>query len=272
MKAVELAAIERGAGEVVALIHGGVFHSGPAWAKNLGPLVDSGYRVLAVDRRGHGRSPAGEVELVSVHLHAEDLRLTLDHREIPKAHIVGVSYGSLVALEFALSWPSTALSMTLLEPPLFTWLAGDRDFHEWFEKFVEIAGAAKAGAPLEDWVPRWLSLMDGRMAEATNPDSQVWAMVERQAHLIFKEEAGWEYVPDPTRLEPLAVPALVLNGRDSEPAMHAIGEMLAERLPHAKYRVIAGGHDAHARAPDDFNEVLLEFLRENETVEDLGQR
>lgn len=260
MRPVELAAIERGAGEVVALIHGGLFHSGPAWAKNLGPLVDAGYRVLAVDRRGHGRSPEGEDEHVSVHLHAEDLRKTLNDREITEAHLVGVSYGALVALEYALSWPSAALSMTLLEPPLFTWLAGDRDFHEWFEMFIDIANGAKAGASLEDWVPKWLRLMDGRMAEGTHPDSPVWTMVERQAHLIFKEEAGWEYVPDPKRVESLAVPSLVMNGHDSEPPMHVIGEMLAERLSRARYRVIPGGHDAHARAPEEFNRALMEFV------------
>jgi alpha-beta hydrolase superfamily lysophospholipase len=54
---IELAVIERGAGAPVALVHGGVFHSGPAWAKSMGALVDAGYRVIAVDRRGHGRSP-----------------------------------------------------------------------------------------------------------------------------------------------------------------------------------------------------------------------
>jgi 3-oxoadipate enol-lactonase len=260
MCAIELAAIDRGAGDVIALVHGGVFHSGPAWAKNIGPLVEDGYRVLAVDRRGHGRSPAGEEEWVSVHLHAEDLRLTFEHREISRAHLVGVSYGALVALEFALSWPSMAWSMTLLEPPLFTWLAGDRDFHEWFEKFLEVAKDAKAGAPLEDWVPRWLRLMDGRMADATNPGSPVWAMVERQAHLILKEEAGWEYEPNPERLEELQVRTFVMNGHDSEPPMHEIGEMLAERLPLAVYHVIPGGHDAHARSWEQFDENLLEFL------------
>ena len=41
---VELAAIERGAGPAVTLIHGGVFHSGPAWAKTIGPLVQAGYQ------------------------------------------------------------------------------------------------------------------------------------------------------------------------------------------------------------------------------------
>ena len=60
LAAVELAAIERGAGPAVTLVHGGVFHSGPAWARTIGALVQSDYRVIAVDRRGYGRSPPGD--------------------------------------------------------------------------------------------------------------------------------------------------------------------------------------------------------------------
>src|SRR6266545_8209070 len=63
---IELAAIDRGAGPAVALVHGGVFHSGPCWARTIGPLVEEGYRVIAVDRRGYGRSPDGDGDPVSV--------------------------------------------------------------------------------------------------------------------------------------------------------------------------------------------------------------
>ena len=113
---VELAAIERGAGSPVTLIHGGVFHSGPAWAKTIGPLVQGGYRVIAVDRRGYGRSPAGDADHIPVSLQARDVAQTLDLREVESSHVAGVSYGALVGLELALARPERVLSLTLVEP------------------------------------------------------------------------------------------------------------------------------------------------------------
>jgi 3-oxoadipate enol-lactonase len=257
---VELSAIDRGAGPPVALVHGGVFHSGPAWARNIGPIAEAGYRVLAVDRRGHGRSPGGDIDRIPVHLHSDDLRLTLELRGAPQAHVVGVSYGALVCLEFALSWPERTLSMTLLEPPLFTWLAGDPEYHVWFERFVEVERSARGGAPLEEWMPTWLRLMDGNMAEEIVPGTPIWSFVESHAGLVFKEEAGWEYDPDAARLDSLEPPSMVLNGELSEPPMQVIGERLAERIGARHHAVRGGGHDAHAKAPAAFNRLLIDFL------------
>lgn len=258
--AIELAAIDRGAGTPIALVHGGVFHAAPAWAKQLGPLIDAGYRVIAVDRRGHGRSDAGDTDFVSVHLHADDLRLTLELRDAKRAHLVGVSYGALVCLEFALSWPERVVSMTLLEPPLFTWLSSDPEYQPWFEKFMAI-GSKKGEVPLEEWLPEWLGLMDARMAAEISPNSPVWPLVEKQAVLIFNEEAGWQYSPDQLIVQSLDVPTLILNGDRSEPPMQKLGELVAEALPDGEHRYIpGGGHDSHARRPEVFNEYLLSFL------------
>lgn len=265
---IELAAIDRGAGTPVVMVHGGIIHAAPAWAKNLGAVIENGYRALAVDRRGHGRSEGSEAEWVPVHLHADDLRLTLELREATPCHLVAVSYGCLVALEFALSWPERVVSMTLLEPPLFTWFEDDPDYKVWYESFIKIADEAVAGAPLEDWLPRWLSLIDARMAKATNPQWAGWKIVERQAPLIFKEEAGWEYRPDEDRLGKLDIPTLVLSGDQSEPPMQVLAQRLAEKLPRAEHRWIpGGGHDCHAGKADEFNELMLMFLSRHDPVE-----
>lgn len=261
----ELAAIERGAGAPVALVHGGVIHAGPAWARNIAPLADAGFRVIAVDRRGHGRSEAGDAELVPVHLHADDLRLTLELRDAREAHLVGVSYGALVCLEFALSWPDRVRSMTLLEPPLITWLEGDPDYHVWFEGFEEVEREALAGMPLEEWVPRWLSLIDTRLARDAQPESKTWPLIQRQAPLIFTEEPGWRYRPEESAVGSLDVPALILTGDRSEPPMQEIGERLALRLPRGSHVWIeGGGHDSHARKAPAFNALVIDFLAKHD--------
>ena len=260
-KPIELSAIDKGAGDAVVLVHGGIIHSGPAWTKSMRPLAVAGFRAIAVDRRGHGRSPLGDADHIPVHLHAEDLALTLDLREAARAHLVGVSYGALVCLEFALSWPERVLSMTLIEPPLITWLVDDPDYSVWAKQFAEIHTEFENGLPLEDWVPRWLGLIDSRMARATTAEHPIWSLVERNAHMVFKEEAGWQYKPDLEKIAALKVPALVLSGDLSEPPMQVLADMTAEALPMAERKwITGGGHDAHARKSSEFNAYLIEFV------------
>jgi pimeloyl-ACP methyl ester carboxylesterase len=264
---IELSAIERGAGTPVALVHGGIIHSGPAWARNIGPLAEAEFRVIAVDRRGHGRSPAGEADLVSMYLHANDLRLTLEFREATEAHLVGVSYGALVCLQYALRWPERVLSLALIEPPLFTWLKDDPDLSDWYARFSEIAERRRQ-LPLEEWLPEWLGLIDSRMASEVKPGSPIWKTVEKQAPLIFKEEAGWQWEVSEEELAALDVPTLVVSGDQSEPAMGLIAEMVASRLPRAAHVWIEGaGHDPHSRNAEAFNGVLIDFLSKHEPKE-----
>lgn len=263
---IELAAIDRGAGTPVVLVHGGVIHGAPAWAKSLGPLIDAGYRVIAVDRRGHGRSPKSEAGPSSVHLHADDLRLTLELRDAPRAHLVGVSYGCLVCLELARSWPERVISLVLVEPSLLTLLDGDKDYAAWLGSFAEVEERARQGASLEEWFPDWLNLIDGRMAKATTPDHPTWSLVERHAHLIFEEEPGWKYGLSDEDLKSIETPTLVVNGDNSEPPMQAIGELLASKMGNANHAwVEGGGHDLHARRPDAFNSLLIDFLSKYES-------
>lgn len=198
-----------------------------------------------------------------MHLHADDLRLTLELRDIQRAHVVGVSYGALVCLEFALSWPDRVLSMTLIEPPIFTWAEDEPDYKPWFDRFIQIGNFAAQGMPLEEWVPAWLSLIDSRMAKEVSKESSYWPLVERHAPLIYKEEAGWQYRPDDAKLEMLTLATLVINGDESEPPMQFVGENLAKKMPMASHQRIKGGHDCHAKNSDDFNFILLQFLKAN---------
>ena len=73
------------------------------------PLADEGFRLLVLDRRGYGRSPAAEGE--------DFLRDADDIAELmgDGAHLVGHSYGGLGALFAAARRPEATLSLTLLE-------------------------------------------------------------------------------------------------------------------------------------------------------------
>ena len=106
-----------GAGEPLLLIHGSNLADG------LSPLASAlareapWLRVLRYHRRGYGATAAVDVP-ASVDQHAADALGLLDSLGMRSAHVLGYSYGGVLALEAALMAPTRIRSLTLLEPIL----------------------------------------------------------------------------------------------------------------------------------------------------------
>lgn len=112
---VRLRYIAAGSGDTVVLLHG---FSGSAEGLYVIPgtfdaLVDGGYRVVALDQRGHGQSekPYGENDY-GMHM-VEDVRRLLDHLAVERAHLVGYSMGGKVSNTFRATYPERLLTVTL---------------------------------------------------------------------------------------------------------------------------------------------------------------
>jgi pimeloyl-ACP methyl ester carboxylesterase len=110
---IRLAFIDEGAGDPVLLIHG--FASSarynwvePGWVKF---LTGNGFRVIAIDNRGHGESDKlYDRELYSAPLMAEDARRLLDHLGITRADVMGYSMGARITAFLALAHPQRVRS------------------------------------------------------------------------------------------------------------------------------------------------------------------
>ena len=69
------------------------------------------YRVIAIDTRGHGRSPRGDGEF-TLSIFADDLHMFMTAHGIEKTHILGFSDGGNIALIFALRYPDMVERLT----------------------------------------------------------------------------------------------------------------------------------------------------------------
>ncbi len=98
MYAEEMHYIEKGQGEPLILLHGNG-ESSVIFEKFIDAFSDK-YRVIAIDTRGHGKSPMGE-DNFSLYQFAEDLKDFMNLHEIEKANILGFSDGGNIALIFA---------------------------------------------------------------------------------------------------------------------------------------------------------------------------
>jgi len=94
-----------------------------------------GIRLIAFDARGHGETrPLGPPEKINLASFAGDLLDLLDHLQLPRAIVGGISMGAAITLNFTLRFPGRVLGLVLLRP---AWL--DRPFPENVAIFSEIA-------------------------------------------------------------------------------------------------------------------------------------
>jgi non-heme chloroperoxidase len=101
-------------GAPILLIHGFASTANanwvnPGWLKTLG---EAGYRVIALDNRGHGASDKSyDVEAYRPWIMAEDARALLDHLGIAEAHVMGYSMGARISAFLAIAHPDRVRSL-----------------------------------------------------------------------------------------------------------------------------------------------------------------
>jgi 3-oxoadipate enol-lactonase len=99
-----------GAGTPVVLIHGA--QGDQTMFSGLAPALAAKYRVLTFDQRGSGLSEKPYTEYSIAQL-AEDTAVLMEHAGFQNAHVVGVSMGGMIALEFALRHPEKTRTLVL---------------------------------------------------------------------------------------------------------------------------------------------------------------
>lgn len=103
--------IDEGAGEVVLVLHG-AFHGSDAVLRSLAPL-GNGRRLVAFDRRGHGRTAdaAGDFQYEAM---TTETVSVMDAVGAGPAHVVGYSAGAVVAMYLAMRRPELVRSLVLI--------------------------------------------------------------------------------------------------------------------------------------------------------------
>ena len=110
--------IESGAGRTVVMIHG---NAGGVEDFEFGvvELLSSEYRVVAIDRPGHGKSDRPVTRAATVEYQAQLLHRTLSHLGITQPVLVGHSWGAALALAYTLKYPDEVSAMVLLAPAAY---------------------------------------------------------------------------------------------------------------------------------------------------------
>ena len=247
----------KGTGHPLLLVHAGVADS-RMWDAQVEAFSDV-YQVIRFDLRGFGRSnmPSGTFS------NYEDIRALLDYLEIKSVYLLGISFGGLVALDFALVYPDYVKALVLGAPSVSGAIPTER-----IRRFWEAEDAAMEKGDLEGATELNLRLwVDGLHREVNQVSREVRKLVREMQLAIFKKEIpddAEEIDLEPPAIERLGevrVPVQVIVGRLDLEEKLELANRLVREIPDCQKIVIPGvAHMLNMEKTNVFNLSVLDFL------------
>ena len=259
---VEFHYIEKGQGEPLVLLHGGVGDY-RAWDAQMEEFSKA-YRVISYSRRYHypNKNPL-TAEYQTAITEAEDLAAFLRKLKLGKVHLIGQSYGGFTALIFALKNPGMVRSMVLAEPPAHQLIRdlpdGETVYLDFMNALKPVAEAFRQGNDREA-----MSIFNGILGRKLDnlPPATVEAIMQN-APAMKAINLSPEPFPKISKEEirRLKIPVLVIAGENTIKIHKLVNQELFRLLPNAKEAIIPNsGHGTPRENPQVFNETVLKFL------------
>lgn len=244
-----------GAGPVVVFLHG-IGGNKSNWSTQLEDLSDE-FLCVAWDARGYLDSKSVD-QPFSIEASADDLCALLDELDAPRAHIVGLSMGGYIALEFYNRYPNRVATLTLAGTGPGS-VVLDR---EEAEEFLAIRLAPlDSGATMEDVATSVVTALAGRnttkemRAQLWRSTASVPVATYRQA-LIAVMDTDYLAV-----LQRIVAPTLIIVGTDDRVIGQAETDALSSGIKDSEVVMLQGaGHLCNIDSASEFNSALRRFL------------
>lgn len=244
-----------GPGEAVVLAHAiGCDHR--MWSE-VAPHLARDLRVIALDARGHGKSPVVP-RPYSLEIMADDACLVLEKLGIARAHWVGLSMGGMVGQAFALRHPARLLKLVIANS---TCSYGPEGRAMW---------QARARAVQDGGLAAIRETVETRYFSDSFRASRPARVAEVMARFMETPAEGYlgccdaiaklDYADDLIRAK---AKTLVIAGELDAGTPPAMSEAIAAKIPGARMATIAGAaHLSAAEKPEDFAQLVVDFLVE----------
>ena len=224
---IKLNYVEKGSGMPLVLLHGNG-ESSECFSAQI-PVFSKKYRVIAVDTRGHGKSPRGDKPFTLAQF-AEDLKNLLDNLELKKIYLLGFSDGGNIAITFMLKYP------------------------QYVEKLI-LNGANMTPNGVVPEVKR-MFMKDWRKASVAAFFGRGDKRKKELLDLMVKEPHFTK-----EQLSAITVPTLVLVG-NKDMITESETDTIASSIPNSTKRVLEGTHFIVSENSDEYNMVVLDFLED----------
>jgi len=246
---------QKGRGFPIVFISGGGILDRRGWDQQF-ELFSKQYRVIRYDVRGIGKSARPEGPFS----HSKDLYELLTSLKVRRAHVVGLSVGAAIAIDFAIEHPEIVDGLILASPGL----SSDSKSEANMQSLTAIAGLVKTNG-IEHVIQLTLDAPFVLSKENTGGREKV-----RQIYLDNKDifEAGfplyalWQPVNEPgDKLPTIRARVLIIRGDNDNAAYAVMTDKIQKGISQAKTVVLPGGtHFLNLDKPSEFNQAVLAFL------------
>ena len=247
-----------GHGPAIVMLHGFTQDS-RVWRPQLDALSDR-FTLIAWDAPGAGQSsdPAADF---AIGRWADTLAGLLDAAGIPRAHVLGLSWGGLLAQEFYRKYPARVSSLILAD----TYAGWKGSLSDAIAQERLAACVRDSALPPSDFIPRYLP---GMFSDAPPPGvKEELAEIMAGTHPLGFRVMAKALAENDTRdlLTTILVPTLLVWGEADKRSPMNIAHQLEQAISGAKLAVIPGaGHVSNMEAPAAFNSIVREFCLANE--------
>ena len=248
-----LAYVRAGDGPALVLLHG-FTHDSRVWRPQLESLSDQ-FTVIAWDAPGAGQS-ADPPETFEIGDWSDCLAGFLDVLGVQRAHIVGLSWGGLLAQEFYRRHSTRVLSLVLAD----TYAGWKGSLPEPIPEERLAACLRDASLPPGEFVPRWLPGMFSQ--SPTQEVREELARIMSDFHPIGFRLMATALANADTRdlLPTIGVPTLLVWGDQDARSPLTVAHQMRDAIPGARLAVISGaGHVSNLERPAQFGAEVRDF-------------
>ena len=236
-----------GTGEPLLLLHAGSGHIA-AWEAQIPAFAKAGYRVIAYDRRGWGKSVTDPATGPQPGVASDDLQALVDRLGLPRFHLVGIAAGGLVAIDYAAHHPERLRSLVLSAT-----IGGTPETAAMTTR-IQQPGFAALPAEFREL---------GVEYRAANPDgTKRWAAVEHESAQQPRLTQPMRSPQDAAKIATIKTPTLVIAGGADPLAPPAMVKLWSDHLPNRKGLEILpnAGHAVAWEQPEAYNRMVLAFV------------
>ena len=238
-----------GMGAPLMLLHANTGTSA-VWASQVASFSRAGYRVIAFDRRGWGKSIANSATGPQPGSIAGDLDALADYLKLDRFHLLGVAGGGFAALDYAAWRPDRLRSLVI---GASTGRVTDKEVADFIAR-IEIPELRKLPAVYREVGPSY---------RGANPEgTKRWTEIDEHAR---QPEAPDQPLRTPNtfaKIETIPTPTLVIAADADLLAPPALMRIWAVHLKNHEWVVVPdAGHAVAWEQPDVFNEKVLEFVK-----------
>ena len=241
----------------------GIGYDSSLWTLQQVPVLSTRFGVIIFDNRDAGRSSRARRPYTIADM-ADDVAGLLDALDIHRTHLLGLSMGSMIGMEFALRHADRLDRLVLAGPAAAPERSAVDPISVWNWVKATDASGAVFGSQQLTWLFSSAFLRNHQAVQdtvallASNPNPIDPEAYDRQAQAYLHFDAL-------DRLDRIKAPTLVIAGEQDLLTPPWVAREVAEGIPGARLEIITGDGTSHLlplERPNDFNQLVTNFLAE----------